>query len=248
VQGHWDDGFKLLLLGNDAKLRKLADLELQPVNEPEINDLKRGDLWWDYAQQANDLDKLAATGRAKFWYSKAVITLRGLDRTNAEKKLTFTANGIEYRSGIVSEQFTPLLSGKKTKGTLEYSVDFTAVDDPLSTARTVGVKWTGALLPPTAGRYTLIAEMKQLVRVTIGTKPDERKIIEVTPKTPNGKHDASVYLSDRPIALVVEFEGPTRRDGGLKLKWIRPGSKVEELIPASAFYHNKTDDKLITER
>lgn len=250
LQGRWDDGFKLLANSSDATLKKLAEMELKSAADFEINDANRGDLWWDYAEKATEPEKAAARGRAKFWYGKALVSIKaGLERTNAEKRLTFTAGGTEYRPGLVAEVFQPA-GGRKLKGmlvnTLEFAADNLEIVPP-GGPNSVGLKWVGVVVPPAPGRYKIVADSKDEVRVTMGVKPDEKKIISTVDKG-LGNRDAYFLFGERPVAMVVEFGGQKRRDHGLVLKWIRPGSKSEEPIPASALFHRKDDEKLVTEK
>lgn len=249
AQGKWDDAFKLLAAGSDADLKKLADMELSAATD-DLTDLKRGDAWRDYAAKLPEADRPAATARAKLWYAKALVSGKGgPERAAAEKALRFTSGGGDYWPGLIAEQFVPRV-GKKVRGFLDYGIEFSA-DAPDVAAlnlSNIEVKWTGVIVPPAAGRYKLVADTRDTVRVTLGTKPDQKKVIEALDKGIATK-EAYYLFGDRPVAIVVEYGGPVRRgDHGLKLKWLRPGGKSEEPIPASAFFHNKADEKLVTDK
>src|SRR5439155_18942157 len=81
-------------------------------------DVKVADAWWDAAQAASDLDKRAAEYRARFWYARALPTLTGAERTQAETRLGFTAGGVDYRTGLLAEftaKVPAVLQGKKAR-------------------------------------------------------------------------------------------------------------------------------------
>lgn len=249
-QGRWDEGFKLLVNSADPILKKLANVELNASTDSEFNDANRGDLWWDFAEKAADAEKTAGRNRAKFWYAKALASTReGPERTRVEKRLAFTMGGAEYKPGLIAEVFVPN-GGRKVRGllmsTLEMSADNTEIV-PMGPPNLFGMRWTGMIVPPAPGRYKLIAETRDDVRVTMGTKPDEKKIISTIDKG-MGNKEAIFQFGDRPVAINVEFAGQRRRDHGLILKWIRPGSTSEEVIPASALFHKRDDEKLITDK
>ncbi len=251
LQGRWDDGFKLLEKGSDAALKKLADMELKAGADAERNDAQRGDLWWEFAEKAAEPEKTAARSRAKYWYAKALLSVpAGLERTNAEKRLTFTLGAVEYRPGLVMEIFQPT-GGRKTRGLLAATIEFQADSDvvPMAGPNQIGVRWTGVVVPPSPGRYKLVAETRDEVRVTMGKAPDDKRIISNVPADKGlGNKDAYYVFGDKPVAIAVEYGGQRRPNRGLTLKWIRPGGKSEEVIPVSAFFHKRDDDKLVTDK
>ncbi len=250
LQGRWDDGFKFLEKGSDAGLKKLAEMELKAGSDAETNDVQRGDRWWEHAEKAAEPEKSAARGRAKYWYAKALLSVpAGLERSNAEKRLTFTLGGTEYRPGLVMELFQPT-GGRKVRGLLTATIEFQADNPdivPMTGPNQIGARWTGVVVPPSPGRYKLIADTRDEVRVTLGLKPDEKRIISNVDKG-LGNKEAYFVFGDKPVAMIVEYGGQRRRDRGLTLKWIRPGSKSEEVIPVSAFFHKRDDDKLVTDK
>ncbi len=248
MQGRWDDGLALLATSNDAELRKIAELELKASTDMETTDSKRGEAWWNYAQSLPETERTPSTSRAKYWYAKALQSQTGLDRVAAENRLKFTQGGIEYRPGIVVEASSgPSLARlTKRRGRVEFGIDFDA-NEFRSFAQYAGAKWAGYIVPPTSGRYKIIADTKEAVRIRIGTKPDEKILIEA--KTIGlGKREAIVLLTDRPIQIAIEYESQTTQNHAIKLKWIRPGSKAEEAIPSAALFHTKADEKLVMEK
>ena len=248
MQGRWEEGLTLLASSNDEPLRKIAELELKASTDLETTDSKRGEAWWNYAQSLAETERAPATSRAKYWYAKALQSQTGLDRVAAENRLKFTQGGIEYRPGIVVEASSGPTIARLTKrrGRVEYAVDFDA-NEFRSIAQYAGMKWTGYIVPPTSGRYKIIADTKEAVRVKFGTKPDEKVIIEAK-SIGLGKREAIVLLNDRPIQIAIEYESQTTQNHAIKLKWIRPGSKTEEAIPSAALFHIKADEKLLTEK
>ncbi len=249
-QGRWEDGFRLLVNASNPALKKLAEMELNATSNFEMTDVQRGDLWWDYAESIADPNKSIAKGRAKFWYSKGLESVAvGPDRENAVKRLSFTWFGNEYRPGVVVEVFQPAGSRVKTKGlitnTIDAKVDNTEIISDTGTP-TAGLKWVGVIVAPSPGRYKIIADTQDDIRITFGTKPDEKKIISTVDKG-MGNRDAYYVFSDKPVVMLVEYAAQKRRDRGIILKWIPPGSKSEERIPASVLFHKRDDEKLVTD-
>lgn len=85
VKGEWDVGLPHLAQGSDAQLAKLAELET--MNPQRADSLALANQWYEWGEKAPESDKSGALLRAQHWYTSALPSLAGLDRTIAEKKL-----------------------------------------------------------------------------------------------------------------------------------------------------------------
>ncbi len=249
-QSRWDEGLPHLAAGADLPLQKLAKLELTAATDPDTTDLKRGDAWRDYAQNVKSPDDRAAVlARAKFWYVKTLESNRGgIERTDAENKLSFTTGGIDYRPGLVAEYFFgPTRLKQIGRPELILDIDTTSLKTIVPNAREVTGRWTGVIVAPVAGKYRIVADTADAVIVRLGTRPKEVKVIDVEQlSNPTAKRDGYFNLSEKPTLIQVEYKAEYRGTHTFKLKWQRPGSQTEEVIPVGALYHSKLDEKLYT--
>ncbi|MGL4424177.1 MAG: hypothetical protein ACRCZF_26210, partial [Gemmataceae bacterium] len=259
VQRRWDEGLKLLAVGNDAVLKKLAE---QDVNiDTDLTDLKRGDAWAEYATSLTDAERAAVLARSKYWYAKALSSLKGgLERATAENRLAFKVGENEYRPGVITEVFLGLQTLPKAKrlGRLDPVIDITgpalrelipeAINALQPNTVEASAKWTGVLVPPLPGRYKIVADTRNAVIVRLGAKPDEKLVVNAPRPLDSTKREGVVILTEKPAYFTVEYAG---RTGGaamkMRLMWVRPGSTTEELIPPECLFHSKADGtKLVT--
>ncbi|MDA1055093.1 MAG: WD40 repeat domain-containing protein [Planctomycetota bacterium] len=85
VKGDWDAGLPHLAKGSDEQLVKLAEQDTQGPQGGEA--LALANQWYEWGEKALASDKNGALLRAKHWYTSALPSLSGLDRTVATKKL-----------------------------------------------------------------------------------------------------------------------------------------------------------------
>src|SRR5207245_9480238 len=100
--------------------------------------------------------------------------LTGLMKAQAEGRLGLTVGGVEYRPGLVCEfaaKNPAVLKGKK--GRIDAGIDFSGGEfmDFLSAPTDLTLKWTGAIVPPRAGRYRLVVATNDPVRVPVENQP-----------------------------------------------------------------------------
>ena len=236
AQGRWEDGLKLLARGNHPALRAAAELDLTTPRAG-IADVKIADLWWDFAQTVVDHDKKAAEWRARFWYIRALAGLTGLPRGRAESRSGFTSNMVEYRPGLVAEFSSTDKPGilKGIKGRIDPTLDFLGSDfaDKGKLAN-LTVKWTGAIVPPRAGRYRLVVDTPDQVKLKVDNKP-----VLDTATNKGSRKDIPVTLVERPTSIVLEFVGLNTDKHHVRLYWIAPGTSGEELVPAECLFHDR---------
>jgi PA14 domain len=235
VQNRWDDGLKHLARGANTALRELAELDLKTPRTGVPPDAKIADAWWDYAQSAPTDEQWAVQTRTRYWYGRCIPGLTGLNKAKAEARLVFTSGGIEYRPGLVCEfsaKQSVVLKGKKAR--IDAVIDFSGGEFSDSGKQTdLTLKWAGLLVPPQAGRYELIAQTNDSVRVRV----DGKLVIDTV--SAKGKREAQVTLGEKPTPIVVEFSAPNTDRHKLKLAWVVPGGSGDEPIPAECLFHDK---------
>lgn len=235
VQGRWEDGLKHFSKGSNETLRGIAELDLKTprTGTPEV---KIADTWWEYAQSAPADELWGVQTRTRYWYGRCIPGLTGLSKARAESRLVFTQAGVEYRPGLVCEfsaKLPAVLKGKKAR--IDPIIDFSGGEFSDGSKQTdLTVKWTGSLVPPLAGRYTLSATTGDPVRVRV-----DGKVVIDTVSTKSSKKEGQVVLGERPTSIVVEFFAPNTDRHKLKLHWTVPGTADEETIPAENLFHDK---------
>ena len=82
----WDVGLLMLALGSDARLKKLAEQELQRP-ESTSEQMKIADAWWEFAKEIEGRQQQMIQMHAATWYRNALPKLTGLHKAKAEKRL-----------------------------------------------------------------------------------------------------------------------------------------------------------------
>jgi len=108
LKGKWEKALPLLALGSDAGLRQQAQLDLANPEDPTAQ-LALADGWWELAEKAEDPIKLNLERRARNWYERAIVGLRGLNRTKALRRIDLvTARLVESPSDGPSGPVGPI--------------------------------------------------------------------------------------------------------------------------------------------
>jgi hypothetical protein len=255
IQNRWTEGLPNLAAGTDAALKAAAILDLS--EDAESLPLKKADAWWAYAQTLPEADRGPTVSRAKYWYSKALAAgLTGLEKAAAESRLALVVSNVEYRSGLILD----ILPGgvktltKKNIIKLTNSLELTANDYRTLPGNGIRVKLSGVIVPPSAGRYKFTVDGRAIVTLKLFSKPDERLLINIQNPDQNGlKRDVYVTLPAKPVPITIEAIMYTSGTGAfpansVSVKWLRPGSKTDEAIPADVLYHKKADESTLTEK
>lgn len=100
VSRRWDEGFKMLLAGNDEGLRRVAEMEMAK-NKDTTEFMQLADAWYEASDDMRR-DKefmYGAMARAHTYYGKAMKGLEGISRNRVEKKLAELAKKLplEYQ-------------------------------------------------------------------------------------------------------------------------------------------------------
>ena len=237
IQNRWDDGLKHLAKGEDAAIRVVAELDLNTPRTGALEDAKLADAWWEYAQVAPADLQWGAQTRTRYWYARSIPALTGLNKARAEARLGITVGTVEYRPGLICEFTAPkqpaILKGKKAR--IDSTIDFSGGEFAEGAKTTdVTARWTGGLAPTRGGRYTLIAQTAEHVRVKI-----DGKIVIDTTVGGAPKREASVTLGEKMTPIVVEYFGQNADKYKIKLAWVAPGAMTEEVIPAESLFHDR---------
>jgi hypothetical protein len=112
----WKRGLNYLALSSDKSLSKLAQLELQPPQNPD-DQFNLAEAWWT-AAQSQDTEKQSLEGRSRHWYYKMYPTLSGLTQAKVRQRLTesfvWELDSPLHQEGFVPHNFCGL--GLKPKG------------------------------------------------------------------------------------------------------------------------------------
>jgi hypothetical protein len=137
--------------------------------------------------------------------------------------------------GLVREVFEGAGFKQLQKKSADWQVDFKIGDSALPAGK-FSVRWTGWLVPPFAGKFSLAIASDETVRLRL----DDKSIIDLKRQplavhgqgTPPQRH--AVELTAGPHELVVEMEGALV-DSSITLLWSFKDS-TEHVVPAEAFY------------
>ena len=83
---NWEVGLPQLAQGSDPVLRQLAEAEQKGTDDPNAQ-VALGDFWVAQSSKLTPATRPAAQSRARFWYSRAVSKMSGLEKNVLEKKI-----------------------------------------------------------------------------------------------------------------------------------------------------------------
>jgi hypothetical protein len=85
-KGEWSKGLPMLAKGSDARLKALAQKDLDQQKEPDAQ-VEVADSWWDLADAEQGAPRVHLRRRASYWYQQALRTLTGEAQTRAESRV-----------------------------------------------------------------------------------------------------------------------------------------------------------------
>jgi len=91
----WDAGLAHLAKGSDEKLKEAAAKDVKAAGG--ADKLTAGDAWYDLSAKADAGAKPAMQGRAMHWYSEAVDSQTGLNKTKIEKRIEELKTAVETK-------------------------------------------------------------------------------------------------------------------------------------------------------
>ncbi len=131
VKDSWEKGLSLLSKGSDEPLRKLAELELANPQAPDAQGALAEAWFAAGGKEKNDALKARIYSRALTWYDAALPSLRGAERTRAEKRIDdcLRAGRMETRFAFVADKSMKLfpIGHRQTTFPEQKSDDATAV-------------------------------------------------------------------------------------------------------------------------
>ena len=172
VEGKWEKGLPMLVLGGDAALQSVAEIELRGAATPS-EQAKLGDGWWDLAEAQTGNSKKPVQARAAYWYRQALPKLSGLGKDKVEKRLasltaspqwadlladldvqknTVSGKWAKSKDGIVGGgssgyAFSTLVLSGPIKGDYDLEIEFT---------RLSGTECFGVFLPVASSNVILV--------------------------------------------------------------------------------------------
>ncbi|HYE20188.1 MAG TPA: PA14 domain-containing protein [Tepidisphaeraceae bacterium] len=237
VRGDWVRGLPLLAVApGDEPLAALAkaDLAANVAGAPAEVRARAADGWFDAAAKEPQPGKQRMLERALYWYRLGLPAFQGLARAQAEQRVAQLEPAVRrLESGLVCEVFwDPALRHRtrvKIDPTISYKFDVTPPDASVN-PNVFGARWSGLLRAPKTGKYTLVVSVDEAVRIWIdgnlvlkgANTKSHRKDVQLT----EGYHEFRVHYNS-------EKDNPR-----LHVGWSLEGGFAEQLIPATAFFHD----------
>lgn len=233
VRGRWAKGLPLLAAGADPALAKLAKRELaRPVGEDKQRAL--ADAWWDAAAAFKEPAKSDARARACHWYAKLHPRLTGISRVTVEKRM-IEALTARLRPGLVGRLYPTHSFSRGWVERIDKTINFNwGVAAPAAgiPPDNFGGLWRGYIKAPSAGKYRIVTENDDGVRLWI----DEKLVIDQWHCLQAPLYTADVEMSGTPQTIQIEFP-ECAGHAWLRLSWAAPGAKKPKLVPATALFH-----------
>ncbi|HEV3004749.1 MAG TPA: PA14 domain-containing protein [Pirellulales bacterium] len=238
-QGDWGRGLPLLARSSDRQLGELAALELEAqADRSRASGL--ADAWLAAADLQRRAEETRYLEQAKFWRHRALhggaAGVGAAGPGSANRQADAARVSVErLELGLVREVFEGAGFKQLQKKSADWQVDFEIGDSALPAGK-FSVRWTGWLVPPFAGKFSLAIASDETVRLRL----DDKSIIDLKrqPLAVNGQGTQpqrhAVELTAGPHELVVEMEGALV-DSSITLLWSFKDS-TEHVVPAEAFY------------
>mgnify|MGYP000515984932 CR=1 FL=1 len=241
-RGQWVEGLVLLSKGGDGALGTLARRDIANPAQAQ-QQLALANAWWDLAEQHAGVQQRHLRQRAAHWYRLAIPSLKGLEKSLAEKRAAEAGSGASpvaagtgpTQAGLQAELFKGIDFQTSTAQRVDGQIDFDwgeGAPDPAVGKDNFSIRWTGFLNAPAAGQYTLVLIANSNVRLTI----NGQQLFEGDIYRKRSGHKLPVTLKAGPNAFRLEF-WDTTGVAKMRLLWIPPGQEKETVIPAEAFTH-----------
>jgi hypothetical protein len=235
---HWVKGLALLAAGSDAGLAALARKDLSgPAELAEQTEL--GHAWWDRGAKETGLFQRNLQRHAREWFLRALPRLSNEEQDKIGEKLKTRLRNTVYKPGLVAELFADEEWKKRVKTRLDYVIGFNwGFGAPAQgmPADHFSIRWTGWLLPPEKGIYTLYINADDGARIKI----NGRLVLDTWRK--QGKHSVAVPLTDKQLLTIEYHEGVGT--ASIFFSWIPPGG-FEQPVPMEALYHTDAERKVL---
>jgi hypothetical protein len=113
----WDVGLKKLNAGSDARLSRIAKLDMAHPADPSKK-VAIGDGWWSFGDTETGASRTAAMQRAGKWYREAEPDLSGLTKLRVSKRIEQLDQMQRYIDQMENgaEELLPTMKGGTTEG------------------------------------------------------------------------------------------------------------------------------------
>ncbi len=227
-QDDWRVGLPLIAKGSDAGLKAVALQELADQGNSD-DQLKLAEAWEALAK-TDEKQRANYERRARFWYARAVVGLRGIIKAKAEKKLDDLLGG----RGLKAEYFRgdELAANERVLTRIDPNIDFNwgqASPVPEMPANQFSVRWSGLLVGPTKGEYQLTVDHDDGVRIWL----DGKMTLDKWDKP--GTDQMMFPMAGKPRAIKIEYRENITA-ARIILKWAQKGGFAEQVIPPEAFW------------
>jgi beta-glucosidase len=170
----------------------------------------------------------AAVGGTKVVYARGGPVAAGLpDLSPVPGSALFTSPGSDRQPGLTGTYFTGHFDGSPVMRRLDASVDFDWADKapvPALDDDSFSVRWTGVIVPPSSGRYTLGVRCATQCRLFVDDRPVAQGRSDHEPITVSG---SVTFLAGRAHPIRVELEHE-KYDAIAQLLWEVPGGRGDE--------------------
>ena len=85
-KGRWKKGLPMLVAGNDAALKRLAEKDLKPPDAADDR-VRLGDEWWQWSDKATGVAKKQLQRRAAYWYGLGAAEATGMVKDKVESRI-----------------------------------------------------------------------------------------------------------------------------------------------------------------
>jgi hypothetical protein len=246
-----------LAKGSDASLKAAAAKELGATASAD-GQYETAEAWHDAAQTRGEPEKTIILVRAHHGYKTSAGGLIGLRKTKAEKQAgdlqamvdKFEQERVEkaiaarratgqLAPGLVGEYFSGMNFEQKlgTRVDAGVGLEFALASGSGVPADGFSIRWSGLLIPPKPGRYRIVGQCDDGIRVLVDGKQAVNAWRFVTGQQPL-QVQAYVTLGREPVPFQVEyfqFVGSK----GLALSWEQEGGFPLQPISPRHFYHAK---------
>jgi len=245
-KSNWEDGLPMLAKGSDAAIRAVAALDLENPTEP-AKEFAVGNAWWDVGEKSSDLVKTHMRERAGYWYRQAYPGLAGLDKTQAEKRLTDIGISTDNLGAVAAVPagkrlepglFAELYTGMDFRTLILTRVDPTIAfewgrggPDPKVGGGKYSIRWSGILMVPRGGVSAIGVSADDGVHVFIDENPVLRQERAQPPIFRSARLSAGAHT------IRIEYFNKLGV-GRMKLLWTLnayPGEQTP--VPADALVH-----------
>ncbi|HET6880447.1 MAG TPA: PA14 domain-containing protein, partial [Pirellulales bacterium] len=139
--------------------------------------------------------------------------------------------------GLKAELFRGIDFGQLVKTRIDPQIDFMwgqTAPDPDSPDDGFSIRWTGWLKPPKPGPYKLIMLSDDCTRLWL----DGTQIFNFTGYFSQWRCETTVNLTGEAVAIRAEYYD-LDQSAICSLRWIPPGRRYEQPIPAGALFHDE---------